>query len=132
MPRGHRFFYIVDAIGPGKYLTISSGIRLDLLDLIGSGYVLEYVSAFYLEQQDELRYRQYVTEALRLLTENTTHFVIPGYGAVDYGNYLRSPWFEPEARTRSAPQEDTRTADEIALEVITKAGLRLKSGEKNG
>ena len=97
--------------------------------MFGSGYVIEYVSAFYLKQQEELRYRHYVTEALRILTKNTTHFVVQGYGAVNYGDYIQRPWFEPEKRTK--PKEDTRTADEIALDVIKNAGLKLKGGENN-
>lgn len=93
--------------------------------------MLDYVAAFYFEHQEEQRYRQYITEALRLLTENTTHHVIPGYGAVDYGNYIRTPWFRPEKNTPEP--EDTRTADEIALDVIRKAGLKFKGGDnENG
>ena len=80
---------------------------------------------------EELRYRQYVTEALRLLTENTTHFVVPGYGEVSYGNYIQRPWFDVAAKSRSSRKEDNRTGDEVAAEVIRRIGLKLKEDGEN-
>lgn len=97
--------------------------------MYGSGYVLECVSAFYLEQQEELRYRHYVTEALRILTENTTRHVVQGYGEVKTGTYLQRPWYEPVSRSR--PKTDTRTGDEVAAEVIKKLGLKFKERDDN-
>lgn len=64
-----------------------------------------------------------MTDALRILTENSTHYLIPGVGNVDYGLYIKERWIKPTKR-----QEDTRTGDEIAADVINRAGLRVAGG----
>ena len=57
-------------------------------------------------------YRQYVTEQLRMIPQ---------------GKSFRESWHDMVESALVAP--DTRTADEIALDVITRAGLTWKGGE---
>lgn len=57
------------------------------------------------------------------MTENTMRRLIPGVGAVDYGTYMPKRWYIQEEA------QDERTGDEIAEDVIRRAGLTLKGGE---
>lgn len=90
------------------------------MDLYGRGYVIDHVASFFRREQEEKRYRAYVTDALKALTENTTHRLIPGVGEVSYGSYMPERWLK-----ESQKPEDNRTGDEIAEEVIRRAGLKL-------
>ena len=53
-----------------------------------------------------------------ILTENTAKYA--------GGNYFKSRWLKDRV------EEDTRTGDEIAMDIITRAGLRAKGGEADG
>ena len=66
------------------------------------------------QNQRDMAYRVYVTDALRILTENTARY----YG----GRYLTQDF---AASLRREPV-DNRTGDEIAADVIKKAGLVVK------
>ena len=77
-------------------------------------------------EAEENQYRNYVTEALRILTENTTHHVLPGYGNVGYGGYLKSSW--AELRRPRREKEEPENGDAIALDLMRRAGLTF--GEK--
>lgn len=76
------------------------------------------------EKIDELKYRVYVTDCLRMLTETTARCVMSGsnvsYIGVRYADTLDK--FRPK-------KESEKTGDEIALEIIKKAGLSLKGKE---
>lgn len=98
--------------------------------MYGRGYVTEHIAAFFRNRNEELRYRVYITEALRVLTENTTHHLIGGVGAVDYGTKMKDSWYT--GRNPAKEQQDEKTADEIALDVIRRAGLRLKEQDNGG
>ena len=72
----------------------------------------------------------YVTDALKAITENTTHFLIPGVGAADYGTSLRMRYadlLDPTPKEPEAP-EDTRSAKEIAADMWTR--IRGKKQEQ--
>ena len=86
--------------------------------------MIDHVASFFRKQQEEKRYRAYVTDALKALTENTTHRLIPGVGEVSYGSYMPTRWLK-----EAQEPEDTRTGDEIAEEIIRRAGLKLKNEE---
>ena len=65
---------------------------------------MRYVVARFEEQQREMAYRNYVTRSLQLIPQNS--HIIASFDEI----------LHPE-------QIDTRTGDEIAEDVITKAGL---------
>lgn len=88
--------------------------------------MIEHVTAFFRRSQEKLRYQAYITDALKALTENTTHRLIPGVGAVDYGAYMPLRWYGNE---QTEPERE-KTGDEIAEEIILKAGLTLKGGNE--
>ena len=71
----------------------------------------------FIEEQEEKRYRAYLTDVLMLVSKNTARFV-------EGGEYLTDRWVE------GSKPVDTRTGDEIAADVIKRAGLTLKGGEE--
>ena len=78
---------------------------------------MRYVIARYNSFQREVAYRIYVTDCLRIMTENTARFA--------KGNYVQkryADWLKP------APT-DNRTGAEIAADVIKKAGLVVIKNE---
>ena len=126
------------AVGPNGYLDLCEDIRLDLLELYGRGYVIDHCIAALLRKQKkeakETLFRMYVTDALKVIAENTSHFLIRGVGAVDYGVTMSKRWVEmelpqPEEKkpTRPNAEDDPRPCWEIATEMWT----RIR-GEKNG
>lgn len=71
---------------------------------------MRYVRARYEEQQRELAYRIFVTDSLQNIPQNK-------YLTVRYKDLIYPK------------KEDTRTGDEVALQVITKLGLTFAGGE---
>lgn len=70
------------------------------------------------EDEETTLYRAYVTDALKIATENTAR-------QVSEGQYLSRRWIEiinPNA-------EDARSGDEIAADVIRQMGLTIEGGE---
>ena len=72
---------------------------------------MRYVIARYNSYQREVAYRIYVTDCLRIMTENTARFAKGTYMQKRYADAIR-----PVA-------VDHRTGEEIAADVIKKAGL---------
>ena len=62
------------------------------------------------------------------MTENSTHYLIPGVGEVSFGTYLKTQWNTPPGRN-TTKQTPKKTAEEIADDVILCAGLKIKSEE---
>lgn len=91
--------------------------------MYGRGYVINHIAASFHRKQEEIRYKAYVTDSLKAIAENTMRRLIPGIGAVEYGSYIPKRWYNQEE-----PQ-DERTGDEIAEDIIRRAGLTLKGGE---
>ena len=108
-------------MGAAEYFRAVSTIRLDLLDLMGSGYVIEHcIAAISVFQQEKL-FRCYVTDALK----NINEIVAKLYGG--YQMNVRYHDLLPE--TKAKDNEDNRTGDEIALDIIKRAGLKVSGGE---
>lgn len=65
-------------------------------------------------------YKTYVAECMRMMTENTAKFAGGRYMSLSFGEMLRPKPI------------DNRTGDEIAMDVIKKAGLKVvvKGGEE--
>lgn len=75
---------------------------------MGIGYVIEHYIAFFKKEQHEKAYRNYVTDALRIITENTSK--------ANGGRYLQTRYadmFEPI-------KEETRTANEVIIDLKEK------------
>ena len=61
-------------MGADRYGEYIQSIRLDLLELFGSGYVIQHCISAFTKEQKETAYRTYVTDALKVIAENTARF----------------------------------------------------------
>ena len=68
---------------------------------MGIGYVIEHYIAYFKKEQYEKAYKFYVTDALRLITENTAK--------ANGGRYLQARYVEYVEPIK----EETRTAEEV-------------------
>lgn len=84
-------------------------INLEMLNLMGSIYVIEHVIAEYEIESEEKFYKTYITDLLKTLAEINNITVSGRF--IDLLNI--SP--EPE-----------KTGDEIAKDIIERAGLKVK------
>ena len=87
-----------------------------MLELIGSEYVIDHVISEHNLRIEEKIYRSYVSDILMIMAEGKTAQV-----QHRYTDLIDKP-----------KEENEKTADEIALEVITRAGLKGKTDERNG
>ena len=75
---------------------------------------MRYVISKYKEQQKEMAYRIYVTECLRMITENTAK-----QGG---GSYIHKPFADVIGNNKP---KDERTAEEIIADISFRAGLEV-------
>ena len=75
---------------------------------------MRYVVSKYKEQQKEMAYRVYVTECLRITTENTAK--------QSGGSYIDKPFTDFIGNNKP---KDERTAEEIIADVAKRAGLEV-------
>lgn len=61
-------------MGSDGYLELISDIRLDMLEVLGRGYVIDHCIVSFRKRHKELQYRSYITDALQIIAENTAHF----------------------------------------------------------
>ena len=79
-----------------------------MLDLIGRGYVIDHcVSTLIVLNKEEI-YRNYVTQALKAISVNTSK----EYG----GEYMKTDFYS----IINPPKEEKRTAEEIIEQVTSK------------
>lgn len=74
---------------------------------------MRYVTTRYQSQQRDLAYRIYVTNCLRIITENTAKQVGGNYMTAKYEDLIKPK------------KKDNRTGDEIAADVIKNAGIKV-------
>ena len=74
---------------------------------------MRYVTTRYQSQQRDLIYRIYVTNCLRIITENTAKHVGGNYISAEYEDLI------------NPKKKDNRTGDEIAADVIRNAGIKV-------
>ena len=75
---------------------------------------MRYVVSKYKEQQKEMAYRIYVTECLRIMTENTAK--------QSGGSYINKPFADVIGNNKP---KDERTAEEIIADITKRAGLEV-------
>lgn len=80
-----------------------------MAELLGAGYVVDYCISRYKHKQEEKQYRVYITDALMTIANNIVN-VAGGQKIVTRYYDLGKP-------------QDTRTGNEIAIDVIKRAGL---------
>lgn len=97
-----------------------------MLDLLGADYLIAHIVHAANEERDRDQYRAYVTDALMTIADNTHNHVIytkSGADVAEIGGKLTKSWAEIYRHAKAKPAEDKRTGDEIAADVIRRAGL---------
>lgn len=108
-------------MGAAEYFKAVNTIRLDLLDLMGSGYVIEHcITAFSISQQRKLFY-QYTTDAIKNINEILAKTYSGAYMTRRYAEYF------PDER----PEGKEMSGDAIAADIINRAGLKVKGGDSD-
>ena len=77
------------------------------MEILGIGYVIEHYIAFFQKEQQEKAYKNYVTDTLRLITENTAKMFGGSYITQRYADII-------------APKIEERTAEEIIIDLKEK------------
>ena len=79
--------------------------------------MIEHCLSEYKRRSEEKLYRVYVTDALKAIAENTTHFAGLD-GIVDYGTSLSMRWIDAlEPQKEEAVEEDDRSCTEIVDDI---------------
>ena len=105
-------------MGSEEYFHCVESIRLDLLDLFGSGYVIEHCISALLERKKKDTLDIYLADCLK----NINEILAKTYGG-SYSNQRYVELINPK-------KEDKRTGDEIAADIIKRAGLRFSDGSR--
>ena len=92
-----------------------TGIQLEMVELMGTGYVVEYCVSRYKHKQEEKRYRTYIADVLMHMCNN----IAGAFG----GNTITTRYVDLDKPV------DTRSGDEIAVDVIKRAGLSFAEEE---
>ena len=90
------------------YLKSLETLNYRLLEIVGIGYVIEHYIAFFKKEQHEKAYKCYVTDALRIITENTAK--------ANGGRYIQARY----AELIEPMKEETRTANEVIIDLKEK------------
>lgn len=101
------FFQFIGTAGASAFKGGIESIRLEFVEMMGMGYVIEHCISHFLETKQEESYRTYVTEALRILTENTAKS--PG------GSYLSKSFSDIYKKAEN--EEPEKTEEEIISEI---------------
>ena len=71
-----------------------------------------------------------MTDALKVLTENTAKAIVPGVGVIGLGSVFTKRWAEMSQPREKQKEETPKTGDEIAADVMKRAGLHQKAVNK--
>lgn len=85
-------------MGCDEYFELISDIRLDLTEVLGRGYVIDYCIASLRRKNKELAYRVYITDALKAVAENTSRYAGGTVLSKRFAEYLEPPKKEMTAQ----------------------------------
>lgn len=106
------FFYFIGSCGAENWNY--TGINVGLLDMLGKGYAVEYCVSLYNKRMEEKAYRIYVTDTLKNINACLAH---------TFSGTVMSQRFAELLDIRREPE---KTGDEIAMEIIKNAGLKVR------
>lgn len=112
------FFYLVGSCGAEAW--DYTGIDLELLELIGKGYIVDHCVSLFNNKAKERLYQTYITDTLKCLNDNLAKVI--------GGSSIKARYYD--LLEAGSQKESEKTGDEIALEIIKKAGLKVKGKEK--
>ena len=91
-----------------------------MVELFGSGYVIEHCISAFLKKQREFSFQVYLTDSLKIISKNTT-------GAQERGA-MSKRWYDIIEAKRDTV-EDTICAEEKASDIISSMKKRLNRKE---
>lgn len=106
-------------MGSAEYFNLIKTIRLDLLDIIGSGYVIEHCVSTFLELKSIKIYQNYIADCLN----NINEILAKTYS----GKYVTARYSE---LINSTSKTSEKSGDEIALDIVKRAGLKFAEGNE--
>lgn len=106
------FFYFIGSCGAENW--DYEGLSVELLNLVGKGYVIDHCVSLFNKKMKEMQYKVYLTDALKLINDNLVKLV--------GGDVMRERYYDA-IKEDKGPQ---KTGDEIARDVIKRAGLKVK------
>lgn len=99
-------------MGGDVWFELTEDIRLDMLEVCGRGYVIDHCIASLRRRNRELEFRVYVTDALKLISENTAKYV--------GGSYMPSRFAE-----KYLPEKKQLSSEEVKKNIRKKIGGKL-------
>ncbi len=111
------FFYFVGCCGAEAW--DYTGINLELLELIGKGYIVDHCVSLFNNKAKERLYQTYITDTLKCLNDNLAKVI--------GGSSIKARYYD--LLEAGSKKESEKTGDEIAIEIIKKAGLKVKGKE---
>ena len=107
------FFYIIGSCGAKSWNY--EGLNVELLNLIGKGYVIDHCISLFNKQAREEAFRSYIADTLKTINDNFTK----RFGGASYKlRYIELV---------TAEKEPEKSGDEIARDIIKRAGLKVKA-----
>lgn len=91
-----------------------------MVELLGSGYVIDHCISAFSKSQEEKAYRVYITDALKVISENTA--------GGESTKMMSTRWIELMDFKTDEPQ-DTESANEKADKIINDFKKRLNRKE---
>lgn len=85
------------------------------MELYGKSYVIEHCVSEYLKRREDKLYKVYVTDALKAIAENTTHY-LGATEMMDYGSSLTMRWIDV-LEPKEEVKEDNRPCTEIVHDI---------------
>ena len=107
------FFYLIGSCGAKSWNY--TGLSVELLNLLGKGYVIDHCISLFNRQAKEEAYRAYVTDTLKALNDN-------------FAKHFGGAFYQTRYVDVVNPKEETdKSGDEIARDIIKRAGLKVKA-----
>lgn len=104
------FFQFVGAAGAKAFKDGVESVRLEFVDMMGMGYVMDHCISHFLKSQEKQAYRVYITEALKLLTENTAKYSGGSYMTKSFSDIYK----------KEEKKEKKETAEDIKKRIKSK------------
>lgn len=107
------FFYFIGSCGAQNW--DYTGLSVELLELVGKGYVIDHCISLFNKQAREEAYRTYIADTLKALNDN--------FAKIFGGSYYQTRYIDAIKQEK----EPEKSGDEIARDIIKRAGLKVKA-----
>ena len=106
------FFYIVGRFGAAAW--DYDGLNIQHVEIFGKGYIVEHCVALFKKRNEELLFRRYVADSIHMIN------------SLLYKKLGGSAYKQSYSELTAPQKEQERSGDEIAADIIKRAGLKVK------